>query len=113
LNSILRRRLRLLGGKELEGVAPPFSLGGILLPKGMPVEILREEDPPEVGMVPEPDPHEVVHLALQKTGRPPDRIDRIDLAAVFPEEGLEPQTMALRDGVQQIDHLEPLFARSA
>ena len=83
----------------------PIPANGILFSEGVALPVVREEDPPEVGMALEINPHHVVGLSFEPVGRPPDvRHGRGRLR--LPKADLQPKAPPSLQAIEVIDHLE-------
>src|SRR6478735_640997 len=83
----------------------------VVLPQRMALPVLGHQDPDEVRVAAEDDPHQVERLALEPVGGRPDGDDRGDLLAVV-DPCLDPDALrCVGDPEQVVDDREPLRLR--
>ena len=82
------------------------ALQGKVLSQGVPLEVLRQQDPSEIGVVAEPDAEQIEALPLVPVGRLPDGHDGVDDRVLSPEGDLDPETVAVPQRKEVVDHQE-------
>src|SRR2546425_6170446 len=88
----------------------PLILVGelVVLAERIAGPVLRQKNPPEVGMVLEADAVHVVGLALVPVGGLPEAGDALDRGLLAPDVHLEHGLLVFRDRVKMVDHPEVL-----
>jgi hypothetical protein len=84
-------------------------VGGVILPQGMPHELVVTKDAAKTGMIGKPDPEHVKGLTLKPVGSAPDRRDRGNLSALF-HLNLQTQPLVLRIVKKVVDDIEASLA---
>src|SRR5262245_39511902 len=78
----------------------------IVLAERVALELFVEQQPARIGMAGEAHAVHVPHLALHPVRGGPERAERVDLAGLFGDAGLDAEAVVPRHGVEVVDHLE-------
>src|SRR3954471_7314902 len=103
---LLRRDLQRHRGRRML-----VDLDRVILPERVTLPVLRHQQPPRIRVAVEHDAEQIPHFALEPVGSRPDAADGRHVRVGVVQPYLDPDPPPVRERHQDVNQLEPRFAR--